>query len=88
MSVTQTARFPDDLHAALKDYCDRRGSSANAEIIVAVRKHLGLPTFEERVEFIEKQLTEITDRLKALEKTSAIATQQFSGNDTQSTPND
>lgn len=88
MSVTQTARFPDDLHAALKEYCDRRGSSANAEIIIAVRKHLGLPTFEERVEFIEKQLAEISDRLKTLEQTNAISNQQFSAIDTQSSGGD
>lgn len=75
MSVTQTARFPDDVHAALKAYCDRVDSNPNAEIVLAVRKHIGMPTFEEKIEWLEEQVNEISDRLKALEA-NAIATQQ------------
>lgn len=72
MSVI-SVRIPGDVHAALKEYCDRIGSNANAEIIIAVRKHIGLPTFEERIEWIEAQVAEISDRLEILEQTSAIA---------------
>ena len=84
MSITQTARFPDDLHAALKEYCDRINSNANAEIIIAVRKHIGLPTIEERIEWMEEQISEIRDRLKAIEQTNAIATPQSAQPDTES----
>ena len=88
MSVTQTARFPDDLHAALKTFCDRINSNANAEIIIAVRKHVGLPTFEERIEWMEEQISEISDRLKILEQANAIATPQSVQPDIQSSAGD
>ena len=87
MSVTQTARFPDDVHAALKKYCDRIGSNANAEMLIAVRKHIGMPTIDERVEIIEAGLKECFDRLKILEA-SAIATPQSPDIDIQSIQDD
>jgi len=87
MSVTQTARFPDDLHAALKEHCDRTGNSANAEIILAVRKHLGMPTVEDRLDSLEEGLRKCIDRLNRLEA-SAIATQQSSDTDIRSSADD
>lgn len=83
MSIVQSARFPEDVHAALKEYCDRIGSNPNAEIVIAVRKHIGMPTVEERLDALEVGLKDCIDRLKILE-TSAIATQQSSDSDIQS----
>lgn len=88
MSVVQTARFPDDVHAVLKEYCDRIGSNPNAEIVLAVRKHIGMPTFEERLTSLEGQISEISDRLETLEQTSEIATQQSALPDTESIEGD
>lgn len=80
MSVTKTARFPDEVYEAFVEFCDRIGSNPNAEIVAAVRKHIGLPTLDERVDRMEIQITEISDRLKALES-NAIATPQSSEHD-------
>ncbi len=88
MSVSTTARFPDDVHAAFKEYCDRVGSNPSAEIVTAVRKHIGMPTTEERIEAIEIGLKDCINRLNKLEQTNAIATPQFSDSDTQSSQND
>jgi hypothetical protein len=88
MSVVQTARFPDDVHAELKAFCDRINSNPNAEIVTAVRKHIGMPTFEERLEWAEEQIAEISDRLKTLEQASAIANQQSAQHDIQSNVDD
>jgi hypothetical protein len=75
MSVIQTIRLPDDVHAAFKEYCDRVGSNPNAEGVNAIRKHIGMPTFEERLTSLEVQVNEVSDRLKALEQANAIAIQ-------------
>ncbi len=83
MSVI-SVRIPDDVRDALKEYCDRIESNPNAEIVIAVRRHIGMPTFEERIEWIEAQVAEISDRLKILERTNAIATPQFAQPDIQS----
>ena len=87
MSVTQSARFPDDVHSELKAFCDRIKSNPNAEIINAVRKHINMPTIEERLGWMEDQIVEISDRLKSLEA-KAIATRLSSGSDTQSNQDD
>ena len=88
MSVVQTIRLPDDVHAAFKEYCDRIGNNPNAEGVIAIRKHIGMPTFEERLTSLEVQVNEVSNRLKTLEETNAIATQQSSDTDTQSNKDD
>ena len=88
MSIVQTIRLPDDVHAAFREYCDRIGSNPNAEGVNAIRKHIGMPTFEERLASLEVQVNEVSDRLKALEETNAIATQQFAQHDTDASQGD